>query len=352
MLKCLLVDKLKKQEMLPYYDKMKKRILIIYNLIILLNPFLKGQDFHLSMYDAGPLFLNPALTGVVDANYRVHAQYRNQWRTVGFKPFNTALISLDAPKGKWGIGGQITNMRAGIGNYNALQGLFSFSYAVPLDKNKFHNLSFGLQGGLTQKHIEAGLYTFDNQYTSSNGGYFDQALPSGESFSRQSFVTEQLNAGFMYFNAKQQSRINPFLGYSVFNLTNPKETYYNTLNKLPIRHYFHAGARINIGELFYILPKALIMMQKNATEQLYSIDVGYFLKDAEFYFLSGINYRVKDACVLYVGAKKNNYILKLAYDANTSSLNDASKYRGAFEISFTYMGKKAKEKEARHCPRL
>jgi type IX secretion system PorP/SprF family membrane protein len=304
------------------------------------------------MYDAGPLFLNPALTGVVDGNFRVHAQYRNQWRSVAFKPYNTALISLDAPKGKWGFGGQIINMRAGVGNYNVLQGLFSVSYAVPLDKNKNHNLSFGLQGGAMQKTIEAGLYTFNNQYNTSDGGYFDKSLASGETYNRQSFIREQVNAGIMYFNSKQQTRLNPFLGYSVFNLTNPKETYYSGSNKLPLRHYVHAGVRINVTELFYVLPKVLIMVQKNATEQLYSIDLGYFFKEQEFYVLAGANYRSKDAAVFYVGARKNNYIAKIGYDANTSSLKDVSKTRGAFEISFTYIAKKANKKEVRHCPRL
>lgn len=332
---------------------MKKKFLISFSILLLWSSTLKAQDFHLSMYDAGPLFLNPALTGLVDANFRVHAQYRNQWRSVAFKPYNTALISLDAPRGKWGFGGQITNMRAGIGNYNVLQGLLSVSYAVPLDKNKFNNISFGIQAGGTQKRMEAGLYTYDNQYNSTNGGYFDQSTPSGETFNRQSFITEQVNAGFLYFNSKQQARLNPFFGYSVFNLTNQTETYYQANNnKLPIRHYMHAGLRINVTELFYVLPKVLVMMQKNATEQLYSVDIGYFFKEQEFYLLAGANYRSKDAAVVFVGARKNNYIAKIAYDANTSSLKDASKYRGAFEISFTYMGKKSKSKEIRHCPRL
>jgi len=331
---------------------MKKQIILFYSVLLMGSGALKAQDFHLSMYDAAPMFLNPALTGVVDANFRVHAQYRNQWRTVTFKPYNTALISLDAPKGKWGFGGQIMNMRAGIGNYNVLQGLLSVSYAVSLDKKRLNNISFGLQAGATQKRVEAGLYTFDNQYSNQNGGSFDNSLPSGESFNRQSFVTPQLNAGFMYFNSKQQARLNPFLGYSAFNLSNPKETYYSTSNRLPIRHYAHAGVRINITELFYVLPKALIMLQKNASEQIYSVDAGYFFKEQEFYLLAGLNYRVKDASVIYIGARKNNYIAKIGYDANVSSLKTVSKYRGAFEISFTYLAKKSKSKEVRHCPRL
>lgn len=331
---------------------MKKNLYKYIIVLMVFNSSIKAQDFHLSMYDAAPLFLNPAMTGMVDGNFRVHAQYRNQWKSIAFKPYNTALISLDAPKGKWGYGGQIINMRAGIGNYNVLNALFSVSYAVPLDKNKFNNISFGIQAGMVQKTIEAGLYTFNNQYTISDGGYFDKSLSSGESFNKQSFVIPQVNAGFMYFNAKQQARFNPFFGYSAFNLTNPKETFFNASNYLPIRHYMHAGLRINITELFYVLPKALIMFQKNASEQLYSADLGYYLKESEFYLLAGVNYRYKDATVIYIGAKKDNITGKIGYDANVSSLKDVSKYRGAFEISLTYVGKKSKSKVVRHCPRL
>jgi type IX secretion system PorP/SprF family membrane protein len=331
---------------------MMKKLIISYCILLLWTGSIKAQDFHLSMYDAGPLFLNPAMTGLVDANFRIHAQYRNQWRSVAFKPYNTALISLDAPKGKWGFGGQIMNMRAGVGNYNVLQALFSVAYAVPLDKNKNNNLSFGIQAGAMQKTIEAGLYTFNNQYNTADGGYFDKSLASGETYSRQSFIREQVNAGVLFYNSKQQARLNPFLGYSIFNLTNPKETFYATSNKLPFRHYVHGGVRINVTELFYVLPKVLIMMQKNALEQLYSIDMGYFFKEQEFYVLAGLNYRNQDAAVFYIGARKNNYIAKIGYDANTSSLKDVSKTRGAFEISFTYMPKKSNKKDIRHCPRL
>lgn len=93
-------------------------------------------------------------------------------------------------------------------------------------------------------------------------------------------------------------------------------------------------------------------MQKNASEQLYSVDIGYFFKEQEFYLLAGANYRNKDAAVVYVGGRKNNFIAKIAYDVNTSSLKDASNYKGAFEISLTYMGKKSNSKALRQCPRL
>jgi len=312
----------------------------------------QAQDFHLSMYDAGPLFLNPAMTGMVDAPWRVHAQYRNQWKAVAYKPYNTALISVDAPVGKWGFGGQITEMRAGIGGYNVFQALGSVAYNVALDKNRFHQLALGIQGGVTQKSIEYNIYTFDAQYTTTNGGGFDKNLSTNENLSNRNILLPQMNAGLMYYYGKQQSRLNPFLGYSVFNLMEPKETFFGFNNKLPMRHYIHTGVRINISELFYILPKALVMLQTNALEQTYGLDMGYYLKNEQVYLLGGLTYRNQDAGVVYIGARLSNYIAKIGYDVNTSSLKDASHQRGAFEVSFTYMARKKKADVIRNCPRL
>jgi type IX secretion system PorP/SprF family membrane protein len=314
--------------------------------------FFRAQDFHLSLYDSGPLFLNPALTGVVDAKLRVHAQYRNQWNAVAYKPFNTALLSADVPAGKWGYGIQLIEMRAGIGNYNVFQAMVSGAYNVPVDKEKYHQLSFGLQAGITQKSVEYKLYSWDNQYVTTNGGSFDNSLSNNENFVRQSQILPQVNAGLIYYYAKQQSRINPFIGVSGFNLTQPKETFFDQANKLPIRIYAHAGVRINLSELLYILPKVLTMNQGSAFEQTYALDAGYFFKNDKFYLLAGFTYRNQDASIVYAGFRKESYIFKVGYDFNTSSLRTASKTRGAFELSFTYMLVKNNSKEIKNCPRL
>ncbi|MCE3225623.1 MAG: putative rane protein [Bacteroidetes bacterium] len=314
--------------------------------------FAKAQDFHLSLYDAAPLFLNPAMTGLVEGKMRAHGHYRSQWNSVAYKPFTTALVSFDMPKGKWGFGGQISNMRAGIGNYNVFQALGSIAYAVPFDKNKFHNLSLGLQAGFTQKRVEYPVHTFDNQWSTLDGGSFDKSLNNNENFGAQAQFQEQVNAGLLYFYAKQQSRLNPFIGVSAFNLTQPKETFLGGNNRLPMRLYAHAGLRVNVSELLYFIPKVLVYQQKNIIQQTYAMDAGYFFKGEKFYALAGYIFRANDASVAYIGFRKDNSILKLGYDFNTSSLRGTSKTRGAFEISLTWLGKKAKNQEVKNCPRL
>lgn len=330
---------------------MKKSIILI---IIIFSFFvkLKGQDFHLSMYDDAPLFLNPAMTGLFEGEWRVHAQYRTQWKAVNYKPYNSALISLDKSYKKWGFGAQILNSTAGIGNYRVLQGLASVSYTVPIDYLKYHNISFGLQGGMSQKSVEYQLHTFDNQYTTSNGGGFSNELSNGENSLTQNFYLPNVNAGFMYYHAKQQSLLNPFFGFSAFNLLKANESFLKETNSTINRYYFHAGTRVNITELFYALPKVLIMSQGNFSEQTFAMDFGYYLKTSDMYLLAGAVYRNKDAFVASVGIKKSSVIGKVSYDINSSSLYSASTGRGAFEISLTYTKQAKKNKNAKICPRL
>jgi type IX secretion system PorP/SprF family membrane protein len=312
----------------------------------------KAQDFHLSMYDAAPMFLNPAMTGIVEGQWRVHAHYRTQWKAVNFKPFQTALVSFDKPVKNWGFGGQISNYRAGIGNYNVLQGLGSVGYSVPLDKNRSNIIAFGVQGGLSQKSVEHQLHTFDNQYSNADGGTFDNSADNGESFGGQSFILPELNAGFLYYYAKQQSRLNPFVGVSAFNLLTPTESWYGADNKLPMRFYGHVGTRINITEIVYVIPKVLYMRQEQFQEMTFAADLGVFLKKSELYLLGGLIYRNKDAAIMSVGLKKANYIAKVSYDVNLSTLSTASTGRGGFEVSFTYMHQNKDKKTVKICPRL
>lgn len=325
-------------------------ILILFSFGVSKNS--QGQDFHLSMYDAAPLFLNPAMTGVVEGQWRLHAQYRTQWRAVNFKPYQTALVSFDKPYKNWGFGGQIANFRAGIGNYNVLQGLASVGYTIPLDKKRANIISFGVQGGLSQKSVEHQLHTFDNQYTTTNGGFFDNSLANGESFGGQSFVIPELNAGFLYYYAKQQSKLNPFFGVSGFNLLTPQESWYEVNNKLPMRFYGHAGIRINLTETIYLIPKVLYQRQKEFNELTVASDIGVFLKKNELYLIGGLIYRANDAGIASIGLKKENYIARVSYDVNLSTLTAASTGRGGFEVSFTYMHQNKDKKTVKICPRL
>ena len=304
------------------------------------------------MYDAAPLFLNSGLTGVFEGDWRLHAQYRTQWKSVNFKPYNSALVSFDMPFGKWGVGIQVNNFRAGYGNFNVLQGLVSAAYNLPLNKKRSHVISFGVQAGGMQKSLEYQLLSFNNQYTLTDGGGFDNTIISGETFGAQSMIVPTTNASILYYFAKQQARVNPFVGLSAFNLIEPLESFYDQENRLPRRYYLHAGTRINITEQFYLLPKVLLMQQREFSEQTFSAEAGYFMKGSETYLIGGLIYRNRDAMIATAGVKKENFTLRLGYDVNVSSLSSVSTGRGGFEVALTYVHSKNKTKVEKICPRL
>lgn len=312
----------------------------------------RSQDAHLTMYDMAPMFLNPAMTGLTEGTWRVHGQYRTQWKAVNFKPYQSFLASYDMPLKNWGIGVQFNYFRAGAGNFSALNGLVSASYKVDLNSNKTHHLSFGVQAGFTQKSIEFPLLSFNNQYTLQNGGSFNTALSSNENFGAKNEILPSVNAGVIYYFSKQNVKVNPFVGFSAFNLLSPTETFYNQSNKLPRRYYWHLGTRINLTETIYLIPKVLGMHQRKYFELTAALETGIYLKKSEFYLLAGIIYRNNDAAAITAGAKFRRYQLKLAYDINFSSLARSSKGRGGFEIGFTYTHNNQKAKTEKICPRL
>ena len=89
---------------------MKNKILFTLMCFLLMN-VVAAQDPHFSQFYASPMTLNPALTGKIDGNFRLAANYRNQWPTIN-NAFTTATASFDMPilAGRlpefdtWGIG--------------------------------------------------------------------------------------------------------------------------------------------------------------------------------------------------------------------------------------------------------
>jgi len=335
-----------------YAACLKKISPLFYGIIFLLCPVnLRAQDFHLSQYDASPQYLNPSMAGMFDGKYRIHLHYRTQWASVSTKPFTTAGLAFDLPYKKLGVGLQVMNFRAGAGNYNELSALLSISYDLA-SKTNMHHLAVGMQAGMIQKSVSGDKLIFGNQYDALNGGGFNSDLASGETYRSANYVMPGVNAGAMYYYAKSTARLNPFLGLSAFNLTQPKQAFLENDVPLPLRLYLHGGIKINVNEQVQLLPKFIYMKQANNKEVVASFIVNYFLKDANTFLILGPSIRLKDAAIIEAGIKRAAYTLRISYDFNTSPLKDVTYYKGGFEISLTYQAGKPKVNPAVNCPRL
>ena len=335
---------------MKHETKMKK--LIVIACLVLSASSVKAQDYHLTHYDAAKIYLNPAMTGMFDGYYRIHANYRNQWNVISRNPFQTAAMAFDMPVKRYGWGAQIMNSRAGIGNFNELSITLSGAYDLQCDKNNIHHIAFGMSVTGVQKAVDMGRLTWNNQYSMSQNG-FDQSMPSGETSNViETDYNMMINAGLLYYYAKEGSRINPFVGFSASNLNQPNESFFGYTSKLPIHYILHTGARVGITERLVLNPRVLYMMQTNDREFTYGLLANIYMPNQDAYLIVGPTFRAKDAAIMEVGLKMGQFTYRLSYDVNTSTLKPATNNRGGIEFSLIYIAKRKVPVVAPNCPRL
>ncbi|TXT29073.1 MAG: hypothetical protein FD136_1901, partial [Chitinophagaceae bacterium] len=329
---------------------------VFYILIILItNHVANCQDAHLSQYYAAPLYLNPGMTGMIDQDYRISMNYRSQWRSVTV-PYVTTAISYDMrSRKKFGIGGMFLHNSAGDGNFNVINGLISGSYQFTLDTNKNHRVSIGIQGGIIHKSIDWYQLLFGNQYDRGNGGGINSSLDPGIALLTSNVTVPDLNFGAMYYFAKLNSMLNPFLGGSVYHITRPNESFFEEDIKIPRKYNAHVGMKINVSPMFQLSPLVSYMRQEKFNDVAVNVISDYYLKDSDAYLILGSTYRTTrhiDAIILHTGLRKGKFIYRLSYDVNASILTSLSSGRGGIEFSVQYLGFLMPRIPKFSCPRL
>ena len=75
---------------------MKTKKLFI-SLAILSAGFVSAQDIHFSQFFEAPLYRNPALAGIVNADVRVQTVYRSQWNSIA-NAYKTTSLNAESWK--------------------------------------------------------------------------------------------------------------------------------------------------------------------------------------------------------------------------------------------------------------
>lgn len=314
-----------------------------------------GQDIHFSQFNASPMNLNPGLAGQFDGDYRLVANYRNQWRSVT-KPYSTTGGSVDARKPlnlkNLGAGLSIYTDKAGDSELSTLQLNLAASYLLNLSKDSLHSVSIGVQTGLTHRKINYGDLNFDAQY---QNGIYNPSAGTGEAFARDSRTYLNLNLGAAWmWHAAHRKEITA--GIAVHNLSKPKQSFYNDAKiKLDMRWTAHASASWKVTEKIDVIPSILFMTQGPHREITLGTLGRYRLKDFPGIYRAlflGWHGRTRDAGYLTAGLEYDNWRIGVSYDFNLSSLSVASNARGGFEISAIYIFRKDKQRRIIHkiCP--
>ncbi|MBB2149770.1 PorP/SprF family type IX secretion system membrane protein [Pedobacter gandavensis] len=306
-------------------------------------------DPHFSQYYAHPLWLNPALTGVIDGDYRVSINAKQQWGSVS-NSFLTGGASFDmAPVKNLAFGGMILNQRAGDIGYNHLSVLASAAYRIHFGQTGMNMVNFGVQAGFLNKSFDASKITLGSQFNPITG--YDPNFGINENYSATNSFVPDVNVGIMYFDGNPDQAVNIFGGAMAAHLTRPVDKFLGADVKMPIRYAVHGGARVMVTDMLDITPNALYMKQGTARETSFGAYAKVTLNN-ETDLMFGSNYRVDDAAIAFFGINIKNMVVGLSYDFNTSSLNKATQGQGGLELSISFTRRKGIFGPNFFCPRL
>jgi len=332
---------------------MKKIIITITILLqIVIVSQVKAQiDPHFSQYYAYPLFLNPALTGVMNGDARVNANFKDQYATVD-NAYETGALSADIrPNDRMGVGLTVLDESAGTAGYNYFTAYGSFSYNIAISSNGTQKINFGVQAGLINRSFDPSKLQLGDQYNPALG--FDSNLPTYETFSTTNSTEFDAGAGVFYYDGDPAHSANPFLGVSVAHLNGPTDPFAiaGENAKLPKRYIVHGGVRLKVDDAIDLTPHFIYIQQQKATEKAIGAYSEFKLPDDNGLIL-GAMYRFQDAAIANVGYHFDNYIVGASYDFNTSQLRSATAGQGGLELSISYVFHKHTDEPEPVCPRL
>lgn len=333
---------------------MKTRLSLIFSfvLIIISNTITAQSDPHFTQYYVYPSWLNPALTGAFDGQYRVSGIYRSQWGNIS-TPYSTQGVSAEfTTNSNMNYGVSILNQTAGDGGYRYTTAYGNLAFTgVRFGAMEQHRVVLGLQAGLIQRRFDPSKLTFGDQWNPVSG--YNPGNATADILSTKTASSFDMGAGALYFDATPNRKANFYAGFSVSHLTKPTDKFSGEDATLPMRTTVHGGLRIRFSDMFSLTPNVLYLKQGTAEEKMVGA-YGQIKAGVETDFLIGANYRFDDALTPFVGFTHKKFVLGASYDVNASDLGKVVKGSNSFEISLSFTGKKnVKTPEIDFiCPRL
>ena len=325
----------------------------IYSIIIALFfaiGTVQSQDIHFTQFYASPLTLNPALTGVFDGDWRVSGIYRNQWRAIGGYPYKTISVGFDHPiriySEQFNVGIVLLNDQSGVVNLNTNRFYGNFSYLKQKGRNTF---AVGVQPGYVTEGYDKSKYSFDKQFDLGNTDNMFSLPGTGEDLVKGiSFF--DLNAGVLW-GYRLSNTISTQFGYTLMHINRPNRSFKSVSSdttRFGMRNVFHFSASIGLGQTTRFKPNILDMYEKGASEFLAGGNLEQDIKNPTFkavYIGAMFRYGWSgtfDASSAVIGIKWKNFDCGFSYDVNVSSLQSATKMRGAWEVSLIYISRSTK----------
>ena len=306
----------------------------------------RAQDLHFSQWFNSPLTTNPANTGFIpDADFRLGANYRDQWSPVMAVPYRTMSIWGDAQvfrnrieNGWMGVGGVILRDDAGSGTLTSTEAYGSVAYHQMLGYSSL--LSAGFNAGFINKRINTSQLKFPDQF---DGHFFDAQLPTSVVIDQPNvtYFDMQLGLNYAYFPTNKMY-LNA--GFSVQHINRARESFFSTDpsgfdSRIPRRYIGFINASIKASDQVIINPMGYYTTMANSSEAVLGLNAQYnLLDDGDQQVIGGIYYRAGDAFIPMIGFIYKSIKLTFTYDVTTSSLKHYDGGFGAYEFALTSQG--------------
>ena len=317
---------------------------------------LNAQDLHFSQFYEAPLLRNPALAGLYEGDVRIQGIYRNQWGSIS-NPFQTGSINGEykfaVGRGDdfLTVGGQVMYDKAGTVKLQTVHVLPMVNFHKSLSQEKNTYLSLGFMGGIVDRRLDRSMVTTNSQY---DGFYYNGALPDGETFS-SGYTYSDMSVGMSLnstLGAEDQHTF--FAGVAYHHVTKPLNSFYKNISHLP-KWVLSGGLKMNLDEFTFITLNGDLTVQEPFKEAIAGGMISKRLGESEgsnYTVHAGTYYRYNDALIPVIKFDVNKISVGLSYDINISTLAPASRNRGGFELSLTYLASRPHDNPVILCPRF
>lgn len=309
-----------------------------------------AQDIHFSQFYNSPLYINPALCGVIDGgNIRVASNYKDQWKSItpnSYKTYTGSFDMLISSEKKHGIAGGLSyyNDKAGTSNFGTSQFNATLGYVAKL--NDVNYFSAAISSGYGNRSAKISNLKWESQF---DGNAYNPNASNGEinPYSESRYFSDF--SGGLLWNYRNTEGSGAEFGFSAFHVNRPNISLYNAAtDRMYSRIVLHGSINYALkNSNTSILPKLFYSQQGPSKELLAGMLISYELGMTSKYtglrssssIAFGSFYRTRDAVVLVFNTElKKKILIGISYDINISNLTMVSYGKGGLEVSLIYKG--------------
>ena len=304
------------------------------------------QDKNISTWYQSQVLYNPAAVATGAEDCSIFTNYRAQWLTVPDAGMRTNTLNAEFKirdgvmgRNSFGVGIAAMNDQTGDASFMTTSVSIPFNYTVALDRN--NKFSVGISPGFYQQSVNRGFQTWENEW--DGVGFFNS--PNTELGLNSSYATIDLGTG-VYYQHTTKNKSTFYAGYALNHLTRQKIAFSFGGDKMYTNMVVQAGADFTTKRRdFHVQPSMIYFRTGPSYNLTAGVSFEHTVKEGSKItnikqatnVTYGFYYRHNDAIIATVGMKMNAIKFGLAFDANYSKLNQATKSLGAVEVYFKFL---------------